>query len=192
VSADHPSSPIEKTGSLKREAKFIQEISRELQELKEMKLSGLQAHYLRLFGEPTFSKNAVFLRKKLARRIQELSEGGLSERALARIHQLEPKELPEQRPKHPFSGRPRRRVAKNAPEVVQAPPVALERDPRLPPVGSVLRRAFKGIEHEVTVHEEGFFWNGALHKSLSSIARGITGTAWNGFLFFGLVERGQK
>ena len=40
--------------------------------------------------------------------------------------------------------------------------------------------------HEVTVLEHGFHWNGETYRSLSAIARAITGTRWNGHVFFGL------
>ena len=48
----------------------------------------LAEKYLVLFGQPARSRNKYFLRKRLAWRIQELAEGGLSERALARIEEL--------------------------------------------------------------------------------------------------------
>ena len=48
----------------------------------------LAEKYLVLFGQPARSRNKDFLRKRLAWRIQELAEGGLSERALARIEEL--------------------------------------------------------------------------------------------------------
>ena len=63
------------------------------------------------------------------------------------------------------------------------------RDPRLPPPGTVLRRVFEGVAHEVAVCEEGFEYGGTRYKTLSAIAQHITGTRWNGFLFFGLKKR---
>jgi len=67
---------------------------------------------------------------------------------------------------------------------------ALEpRDPRIPPVGTVLRRVFQGVAHEVTVCSEGFEYAGQRFKTLSAVAKHITGTPWNGFLFFGLKKR---
>jgi hypothetical protein len=46
--------------------------------------------------------------------------------------------------------------------------------------------------HEVVVTEEGFLWNGERHSSLSVIARQITGTRWNGWVFFGLKKTGES
>lgn len=56
---------------------------------------------------------------------------------------------------------------------------------RLKP-GTVLVREYQGMVHEVSVVTEGFQWQGSVHASLSSIAKAITGTAWNGPRFFGL------
>jgi Protein of unknown function (DUF2924) len=52
--------------------------------------------------------------------------------------------------------------------------------------GTVLVREYQGERHTVTVARGGFLWHGTTHPSLSSIARAITGTAWNGPRFFGL------
>jgi hypothetical protein len=55
-------------------------------------------------------------------------------------------------------------------------------------IGSVLVREYRGTSHEVTVVAGGFQWRGDIHTSLSTIARAITGTAWNGPRFFGLRD----
>jgi hypothetical protein len=47
-------------------------------------------------------------------------------------------------------------------------------------------REWKGVEHCVTVRQEDFEYQGRPYKSLSAIARQITGTRWNGLVFFGL------
>jgi hypothetical protein len=68
-------------------------------------------------------------------------------------------------------------------------PSPFTRDPRLPAVGTVLQRAYKGKVHEVTVREDGFLHEGETYRSLSALARKITGFASiNGFLFFGLAK----
>ena len=56
---------------------------------------------------------------------------------------------------------------------------------RLKP-GTVLVREYKGERHTVTVIPDGFLWHETAYASLSTIARSITGTAWNGPRFFGL------
>jgi hypothetical protein len=58
----------------------------------------------------------------------------------------------------------------------------------LPRTGTVLVREWQGTTHHVTIVNDGFVWNGKTHRSLSSIARAITGTKWNGPRFFGMRE----
>ncbi|EWS54643.1 MULTISPECIES: DUF2924 domain-containing protein [unclassified Methylibium] len=52
--------------------------------------------------------------------------------------------------------------------------------------GTRLLREWQGRTHQVTVLSSGYEWNGQTYRSLSAIARSITGTAWSGPLFFGL------
>ncbi len=52
--------------------------------------------------------------------------------------------------------------------------------------GSRLLREWNGVTHAVEVTERGFVWKGETHRSLSSIARAITGARWSGPRFFGL------
>ena len=56
----------------------------------------------------------------------------------------------------------------------------------MPIVGTRLIREWQGVEHLVTVTSGGFDWQGRPYQSLSSVARAITGTRWNGWVFFGL------
>ncbi|WP_131727484.1 DUF2924 domain-containing protein, partial [Thalassovita autumnalis] len=65
-------------------------------------------------------------------------------------------------------------------------------DPRNPVAGTKLLREWDGTEHTVTVLKDGFDWQGRKYKSLSAVARAITGTRWNGYRFFGLRERKQE
>jgi len=58
----------------------------------------------------------------------------------------------------------------------------------LPRTGTILVREWRGTTYQVTVGDDGFLWNGMTHGSLSSIARAITGTNWNGPRFFGMRE----
>lgn len=55
--------------------------------------------------------------------------------------------------------------------------------------GSVIVREHDGISHRVMVLDEGYAWNGKTFGSLSSVAKAITGTNWNGQRFFGLKEK---
>jgi hypothetical protein len=58
-------------------------------------------------------------------------------------------------------------------------------------VGTVMVREHRGTLHEVMVVPGGFHWQGKIHASLSTIARSITGTAWNGPRFFGLRGKAE-
>jgi Protein of unknown function (DUF2924) len=62
----------------------------------------------------------------------------------------------------------------------------------LPRAGTVLVREWQGTTHHITVTDNGFLWNGKIHRSLSSIAGAITGTKWNGPRFFGLRDLKTK
>ena len=69
--------------------------------------------------------------------------------------------------------------------------MAPARDPRLPAAGTLLKRSYGQQSVEVRVHEDGFEYNGKSYASLSAIALQVTGTRWNGFLFFGLNKANQ-
>jgi hypothetical protein len=58
----------------------------------------------------------------------------------------------------------------------------------LPRAGTVLVREWQGTTHHVTIVDDGFLWNGQTHRSLSGIARAITGAKWNGPRFFGMRQ----
>lgn len=55
--------------------------------------------------------------------------------------------------------------------------------------GTQLMRSWKGKKHTVLVRADGFYFHGRLYTSLSQIANDITGTRWNGNLFFGLKKK---
>jgi hypothetical protein len=57
--------------------------------------------------------------------------------------------------------------------------------------GTVLVREYQGERHTVTVVPDGFVWQDTTYSSLSTIARAVTGTAWNGPRFFGLRVAGE-
>ncbi len=65
-------------------------------------------------------------------------------------------------------------------------------DPRLPQPGTYLEREYKGRRVIVKVLVNGFEFDGQIYRSLSAIASEVTGTKWNGFLFFNLTIRGGK
>ena len=156
------------------------DVAQEIHRLKESSVSALQDEYLTRFGMESRSSNKNYLWKKLAYRIQESKEGGLSPQARTRAAILAPNTSIRVRLPSEFS----KKVEAQANE----PP----RDPRLPPVGTVLQKEHDGQEHEITVLAEGFEYQGEHYRSLSAIAKVITGTSWNGFLWMGLEKRNRK
>jgi hypothetical protein len=77
-----------------------------------------------------------------------------------------------------------------APGKARISKAARERDARLPKPGTVLKRAWHGRTYEVTVNESDFTLKGKAYRSLSGLAREITGArSINGVAWFGLAER---
>ncbi|NLW49346.1 MAG: DUF2924 domain-containing protein [Candidatus Brocadiaceae bacterium] len=64
--------------------------------------------------------------------------------------------------------------------------VIFDHDSRLPMPGAILRRPYKGREVVVRVLPRGFEYEGEVYRSLSAVARAVTGTHWNGYHFFNL------
>ena len=164
----------------------IVDVATELAALGTMSTAELAARYAEVFGEPPRSRNKAYLQKKVAWRIQELAEGGLSDRAKARIEELA-EEIPT-------GWKPGDRAKKTAAKSAKASTGGGKaRDPRLPDPGTVITRTYKGVEHQVTILDDGGFeHDGTRYRSLSKIAKTITSTNWNGLLFFGLTSRKQK
>lgn len=125
----------------------------------------LRRRWKQLFETEPPLYNRRFLESRLAYRIQELAYGGLRpetiERLAALAEQLD-------------GGDPVRRK--------------LRADPR-PIAGTRFIREWQGVEHCVSVGDEGYEYQGRPYKSLSAIARAITNTRWNGWVFFGLKSQ---
>jgi Protein of unknown function (DUF2924) len=83
------------------------------------------------------------------------------------------------------------KAAPKTPATTKADAAVRERDPRLPRPGGVLIRSFQGKEHKVQVLDAGFLYEGKTWRSLSAIAKAISGTSWNGYLFWGLQTRAK-
>jgi Protein of unknown function (DUF2924) len=77
------------------------------------------------------------------------------------------------------------KIAKHLTSLARGDRSKADRPRRLKP-GTVLVREYQGERHTVTVVANGFVWREATYASLSTIARAITGTNWNGPRFFGL------
>jgi len=145
----------------------------EIMELKEKSLGGLKAKYEELFpGQKAPSNNKVFLWRKIAYRIQELEHGNISTETQSKIQhliqQLDPINNKALRPDNVIDKQPK------------------IRDKRLPIPGTVIIKEYKGVKLEVKVLESGFEYTNKAYKSLSAIAKEVTGAHWNGYLFFNL------
>jgi len=135
--------------------------------LKDTPTTDLRALWSKLFETEPPRQNRRFLESRLAYRIQELEYGGLKPATIERLEALG-KEL--------SGGKASQRRI---------------RADQHPISGTRLIREYQGIEHCATVTDEGFEYQGRPYKSLSAIARAITGTRWNGWVFFGLRKSGE-
>jgi hypothetical protein len=133
--------------------------------LKNKTVNELKAEWQALFDAPAPNNSRTFLESRLAYRIQELTYGG-PDKQTRRLLDLLADEV---------EGTLTRK--------------AQIADPRNPVVGTKLIREWDGVAHTVTLLKDGFDWGGQRYKSLSAVARAITGTRWNGYRFFGLRER---
>ena len=139
-----------------------QDVLRRLAALKTATTPDLKQQWRELFGTdpPAFSR--TYLESRLAFRIQQLAYGGLKAETVARLEAIG--------------------------ERLDGGNIVLRRiraDDR-PIAGTRLVREHRGVEQVVTVLSEGFEFEGRPYRSLSAIARHITGTRWNGWIYFGL------
>jgi len=155
----------------------------EVEGLAALGAPALKAKYVEAFGERSRSGNAAFLRKRIAWRLQARAMGGLSERARRRAEELA--DEADLRVRAP--GPSRRRLPTSAPRNGHTDASRQRRDPRLPPVGELLVREFRGMAVAVRVLEDGFEYQGRRYASLSTIACEAAGTRWNGYRFFELA-----
>jgi hypothetical protein len=168
------------------ERMVVTSIAAEIAALRSMTTGELKARYIEVFGEASRSNNKDFLWKRIAWRLQELAEGGLSERARRRAQELANEVDIRIRP-------PKGGVWGHEPASRDRPPGQnARRDPRLPIAGTIITRSYDRQEISVVVLEQGFDYQGRVYRSLSAIAREVTGSHWNGFLFFGLMDKRHK
>ena len=133
--------------------------------LKTAPTADLKQQWRELFGKEPPPFNRRYLQSRLAYRIQELAYGGLRPETRARLEALG---------EQLDGGNPVLR--------------RIRADSR-PLPGTRLIREYEGVQHVVTVRADDFEFEGRPYRSLSAIARHITGTRWNGWTFFGLKGR---
>lgn len=158
------------------------DVAAEMAALEQMTVKQLKQRYAEVVGENARSGNKAWLIKRIAWRMQANIYGDLSERARQRAMELA--NDAEIRLKAP----PGRTLSATRAAPRQAA-VSVSGDPRLPTPGTVLIRKYKGRTYKVTVQPAGFEYSGETFPSLSAVAQRITGSHWNGFLFFGLRKR---
>lgn len=134
--------------------------------LNSMEVKDLLVEWNKYFDRPPQShNNKTYLVNQIIYRMQELTYGGLTKRTIDRLEALAERTMSE---------KPRRVQSHLS-------------------VGTRLIREYRGVEHHVQVLADGYEYNGAKYASLSKAARAITGTNWNGHVFFGLAGiRGNK
>lgn len=136
--------------------------------LKKASTSELRDLWSRYFDTEAPGYNRRFLESRIAYRIQELALGTLSCQTVTRLEALGEE----------LDG------GKKAVRQVTARGRLV--------TGTQIVREYQGVEYRVTVLEEGFEYAGKPYRSLSAIARAITGTRWNGLVFFGLKRSGEQ
>lgn len=155
-------------------------IEKEVAKLERLMVNELRERYEEVFGESTTGRNRTWLIRRIAWKLQANAYGGLTERAIARAHELArgadlrvtaPRPKPQKETPHGRS---------------VATTVAVSEDARLPPVGTEIVRQYKGRALRVRVLAKGFEFEGEVYKSLSAVAKAITGSHCNGYLFFRL------
>ena len=144
----------------------------EIDQLRHKTVAQLKIRYLEVFGEASRSNHKQFLIRRIAWRLQALAEGDLSERARERALRLAQDAD----------------VRLRAPQSSGAVSPGRHRDSRLPLPGTVLTRTFRDQNITVEVLEKGFQYDGVVYRSLSAVARQISGTQWNGISFFRLHD----
>jgi len=157
------------------------EIERQIAALQHMTLPELQGRYAEVFGEPTRNHHKHNLRRQIAWRLQAFALGDLSERAHRRAAELV-------RDADVRVRAPRDFVANGIGAQTVTVPIAPSSNPRMPSVGTVLVRPYKGRKIEVTILADGFEYDGQRFRSLSAVANAVTGTHCNGYRFFNIQE----
>jgi hypothetical protein len=153
----------------------------EVAALKRLSIGQLRQRFAEVFGEATAASNRTWLVKRIIWRLQALAEGDLSERARRRAEELA-------RDADLRLNAPQRKDHTTTVELSSVPPALTSLptpvDSRLPPPGTILTRPYKGQQLHVQVLTDGFAYAGRVYPSLSAVAKAITGSHTNGYLFF--------
>jgi hypothetical protein len=156
-------------------------VGKEVAAMRRLTMKDLKAKFAEVFGEPTNANNRDWLVKRIAWRLQVQAEGDLTERARRRAAELANDADLRLSP-------PRTVAAADASERTTVGVLSGKADDRLPLPGTVITREYKGERLQVKVLPQGFEFEGEVYKSLSAVAKTITGQHMNGYLFFRLGQ----
>lgn len=152
-------------------------VEKELAAMRRMSIGDLRSRYAEVFGETTTTRHRDWLVKRIIWRMQAIAEGGLSERARLRAEELANDADLRVRPP---------RTPEPAPTPAGQP--AAPTDSRVPLPATVITRVYKGQTLQVKVLPKGFEYEGEVYRSLSAVAKKITGSHCNGYLFFRMTK----
>jgi hypothetical protein len=162
-----------------------QTLNHDIAALQRMTTSELRSRYTEIFGEQPQTWNRVWMLKRLAWRLQALAEGGLSERARQRAEELANEADVR-------LTMPKKKASVSPIELTVTKTLPPQADDRLPAPGTILSRPYKGQIVQVQVLHSGFAYQGQVYPSLSAVAKAVTGSHTNGFLFFRNALNNQK
>ncbi len=157
-------------------------IGHELAILGAMNVDQLRTRYRQVFGQEIRSRHRQHLIRMIAWRMQVLREGDLSGHARRRAAEL----VADARPLRLSALPPSAGTTDSNPPAPGNRANSRNHAGRQPPPGTVISRPYKGRTILVHVLHKGFQWEGQTFKSLTAVAKAVTGTHWNGYHFFGL------
>lgn len=147
------------------------------EELAGLTMLEIREQFAELYGYTTSSKCRRHVVKKILWAVQREVHGDISEPLKIKALTIaDDRDVRERFPNRTLG------TSNNGDKSLTLP---FKPKPELLP-GTVLHKTYKDEHLRVLVLEKGFEWDGQYFKSLSATARAITGTRWNGLLFFGL------
>lgn len=161
------------------------EIEKEIAGLYQRTTGEICERYAQLFGEVPRSRHRPYLIRRIAWRLQAMAEGDLSERARQRAEELANDAEVRVTPPRPFG--PRQEPGGESPIIA---PVPTNR--RLPAPGMAIVREYKGRTLRVLVLPDGLEFEGNRYKTISAVAKAITGSHVNGYRFFRLDREEEE